>query len=252
MDLLRLLVQAGNNSELRRLLFSNFSLLLSFLNVDATTCTPRRSSDTENWQNEYFPGGGSGTGSASGGGGGRRLYFAAPVARLMAAVVDGDDALVKSVSDEHLTQLARGASRSRRGRGVAFLLWAPFRPLRVRGDLRACVIPLYCCFVGFGAAPPDVACSLCWCFRWYTMEIESWLGFKTGTSAICKLHLSARPDMTAYAPRIRRRVLLIRQGVRSPDSPANVRDVQRQTGSCHATACACETNPPVYARELCS
>lgn len=106
MDLLRLLVKAGPNSDLRRLLFSNFSVLLSFLKVDnaapAQTVSPpfrRQSVDF-------------GSGSV-GGRRGRRLYFAGAVARLMGVVVDGDAVMMTCVSDEHLTQLARGAARSR-------------------------------------------------------------------------------------------------------------------------------------------
>lgn len=102
MDLLRLLVKAGPNSDLRRLLFSNFSALLSFLKVDTARPPPTAAACEQ-------PLGAGGGGS----GGGRRLYFAGPVARLMGAVVEGDAALVTSVSDEHLTQLARGAARSR-------------------------------------------------------------------------------------------------------------------------------------------
>lgn len=104
MDLLRLLVKAGPNSDLRRLLFSNFSALLSFLKVD--TARPPAAAPAASEQPLDAGGGG-------GSGGGRRLYFAGPVARLMGAVVEGDAALVTSVSDEHLTQLARVAARSR-------------------------------------------------------------------------------------------------------------------------------------------
>lgn len=103
MDLLLRLVKAGPNADLRRLLFSNFTMLLSFLKMDSNeTATGRRRSVD------------FGGGSVSDRGGGRRLYFAGPVARLMGAVVDGDAVLVTSVSDEQLTQLARGAARSRR------------------------------------------------------------------------------------------------------------------------------------------
>ena len=106
MDLLRRLVKAGPNADLRRLLFSNFTMLLSFLMMDmsetASAATGRRRSVD------------FGGGSVVDRGGGRRLYFAGPVARLMGAVVDGDAVLVTSVSDEQLTQLARGAARSRR------------------------------------------------------------------------------------------------------------------------------------------
>ena len=90
MNLLRLLVEAGANTELRRLLFSNFSLLISFLKVDMSPAQ------------DVSPGA-------------RRLLFAEPVARLMGAVIDGNLTLVTSVSDEHLTQLARKAARSRQG-----------------------------------------------------------------------------------------------------------------------------------------
>lgn len=100
MELLRLLVKAGPNADLRRLLFSKFSLLLSFLEVNTTASEAA-----------------SGVPGASGGGGGevggRRLYFASPVARLMGVVVHGDVALVTSVSDGHLTQLAMAATRNR-------------------------------------------------------------------------------------------------------------------------------------------
>lgn len=106
MDLLRRLVKSGPNADLRRLLFSNFTMLLSFLKMDSSETAPaatgrRRSVDFD----------GDAVGDR---GGGRRLYFAGPVARLMGAVVDGDAVLVTSVSDEQLTQLARGAARSRR------------------------------------------------------------------------------------------------------------------------------------------
>ncbi len=132
MELLRLLVKAGPNADLRRLVFSNFFLLLSFLEVDAAANTPsspplqtaataasvtgddrrhQRNIDLENKS-------GAGCGCAGGGGRGgeacgRRLYFASPVARLMGAVVDGDVVLVTSVSDEHLIQLTMAATGSR-------------------------------------------------------------------------------------------------------------------------------------------
>lgn len=90
MDLLRLLVEAGPNPELRRLLFSNFPLLISFLKVDAPPV------------HKASPGG-------------RHLVFARPVSCLMGAVVDGDLSLMTSITEELLTQLARKAARSRRG-----------------------------------------------------------------------------------------------------------------------------------------
>lgn len=89
MDLLRLLVEAGPNPELRRLLFSNFPLLISFLKVDVPPV------------HDASPGG-------------RRLVFARPVSCLMGAVVSGDLSLLRSITDELLTQLARKAARSRR------------------------------------------------------------------------------------------------------------------------------------------
>lgn len=107
MELLRLLVEQGPNSDLRRLLFSNFSLLLSFLDVGAPAPTAASSSE----QAVVVGGGGDGRS----GGGGRRLFFASPVARLMGEVVNQDYVLVTSVSEEHLTQLAMAATRSRYG-----------------------------------------------------------------------------------------------------------------------------------------
>lgn len=110
MDLLRRLVKAGPNADLRRLLFSNFTMLLSFLKMgscETESATSRRRSVDFNGVSDSDRDG-------EGRGGGRRLYFAGPVARLMGAVVDGDVVLVTSVSDEQLTQLARGAASSRR------------------------------------------------------------------------------------------------------------------------------------------
>ncbi|CAN0303513.1 unnamed protein product, partial [Scytosiphon promiscuus] len=117
MELLRLLVKAGPNSDLRRLLFSNFSFLLSFLELDASAVDPTPPSQ----KNAAGPpatsrGGSAAAGEVGSGGkrsGGRRLYFASPVARLMGAVIDEDFVLVTSISDEHLTQLAMAATRSR-------------------------------------------------------------------------------------------------------------------------------------------
>lgn len=108
MELLRLLVEQGPNPDLRRLLFSNFSLLLSFLDVGAPASTAASSS-----QQAVVVGGGGGGGD--GRSGGRRLFFASPVARLMGEVVNQDYVLVTSVSEEHLTQLAMAATRSRYG-----------------------------------------------------------------------------------------------------------------------------------------
>lgn len=133
MDLLRLLVEAGPNEELRRLVFSNFSLLLSFLRLDDICQTPpvksipgplRRSSTSGSAafgsNNTDAMGVGSGGVQAevgeereAGARNGLRLDLAAPVARLMGVVLEGDVDLVTCVSDEHLTVLARGAARSR-------------------------------------------------------------------------------------------------------------------------------------------
>lgn len=133
MDLLRLLVEAGPNDELRRLVFSNFSLLLSFLRLDDICRTPlvesipgplRRNSASGS---AAFGSSNAGAiGVSSGGvkaevgeeggasaGNGVRLDLASPVARLMGVVLEGDVDLVTCVSDEHLTLLARGAARSR-------------------------------------------------------------------------------------------------------------------------------------------
>lgn len=125
MELLHLLMKAGPDSDLRRLLFSNFPLLLSFLEVDATgtphlpqqatagsatTGTDHTCLRSASGRNHDVAGGGDcGVGEI----GGRRLYFASPVAHLMAGVVDGDEVLMTSVSHEHLTQLAMAATRSR-------------------------------------------------------------------------------------------------------------------------------------------
>lgn len=139
-----MLVNAGPNPNIRRLVFSNFTMLLTFLNVDTA--------DQSSQQNVYTPTGGQyrqsddyddddtgndsgsrdwasrGISGRSGGDGvnsddaeygkysdkwGRRLYFARPVARLMGAVVDGDAFLGESISEEHLKQLAMGAARTR-------------------------------------------------------------------------------------------------------------------------------------------
>lgn len=115
MELLRLLVKAGPNPDLCRLLFSNFSLFLSFLEVNATgTPPPGQAAPASAPASEAASGSpGSGGGGGGGGVGGRRLYFASPVARLMGIVVHGDVALVKSVSDDHLTQLTMAATRNR-------------------------------------------------------------------------------------------------------------------------------------------
>lgn len=125
MELLHLLIKAKPDSDLRRLLFSYFSLLLSFLEVDANG-TPRppqqttagsatTGADYARFRSEPVRNSDGGGGGGGGGGdvGGRRLYFASPVAHLMAAVVDGDETLMTSVSHEHLTQLAMAATRSR-------------------------------------------------------------------------------------------------------------------------------------------
>lgn len=112
MELLRLLVIAGSNSDLRRLLFSKFSLLLSFLEVDVAGTPPPSRQATAPATASAVDSDRLGHDGSSGVGG-RRLYFASPVARLMGVVVGGDNALVTSVSDEHLTQLAMAATRSR-------------------------------------------------------------------------------------------------------------------------------------------
>ncbi|CAM9296089.1 unnamed protein product, partial [Hapterophycus canaliculatus] len=117
MELLRLLVKAGPNSDLRRLLFSNFSFLLSFLELDATAAdapspshqTPSSPPATTQSRDTDAVGVGRGAGRS----GGRRLYFASPVARLMGAVIEEDYVLVTSISDDHLAHLAIAATRSR-------------------------------------------------------------------------------------------------------------------------------------------
>lgn len=133
MELLRLLVKAGPNSDLKRLMFSNFFLLLSFLEVDVsapssslpqTAATAASATGADRHQRNVDLGSKSGAGCGCGGVGGsggdwdgeacgRRLYFASPVARLMAEVVDGDVVLVTSVSDQHLMQLTMAATGSR-------------------------------------------------------------------------------------------------------------------------------------------
>lgn len=115
MELLRLLVKAGPNSDLKRLLFSNFSFLLSFLEMDAAAAAdaPSPSQQNEAGPSAATRSAGVGTGREAGRSGGRRLYFASPVARLMGAVIDGDYVLVTSISDDHLAQLAMAATRSR-------------------------------------------------------------------------------------------------------------------------------------------
>lgn len=100
MDLLRLLVKAGPNAELRGLVFSNFSVLLSFLREDTYLLSHTFSSDGSRQ-------------SADLKGGGHRLHFASPVARLMVVVINGDALLATSISDEHLSQLAKCVARSR-------------------------------------------------------------------------------------------------------------------------------------------
>lgn len=111
MELLRLLVKVGPKADLRRLLFSSFSMVLSFLEGDAAgmqtsrvigpTATSAVTSDNPDQQGVKH------------GNGGRRLYFATPVARLMGVVVDSDVTLVTSISDDNLTQLVMAATRSR-------------------------------------------------------------------------------------------------------------------------------------------
>lgn len=115
MELLRLLVKAGPNSDLRRLLFSNFSLFLSFLDVNVTGASPPgQAAPAPAPAPAPSPAPTAASGNGGGVGvGGRRLYFASPVARLMGVVVHGDVALVTSVSDDHLTQLTMAATRNR-------------------------------------------------------------------------------------------------------------------------------------------
>lgn len=129
MELLHLLMKARPDSDLRLLLFSKFSLLLSFLEVDATSGTPHHPSQQSTSHRSATTTGsvlhalqrgvsahrnrGDGDGGDVGDISSRRLYFASPVAHLLAAVVDGDEVLITSVSHEHLTQLAMAATRSR-------------------------------------------------------------------------------------------------------------------------------------------
>lgn len=123
MELLHLRMKARPDSDLRRLLFSKFSLLLSFLEVD-TSGTPHPSQQTASHRSattgtDHARQRGASAHRNRGDGdvvadiGGRRLYFASPVAHLLAAVVDGDEVLMTSVSHEHLTQLAMAATRGR-------------------------------------------------------------------------------------------------------------------------------------------
>lgn len=109
-------MKAGPNSDLRRLLFSNFSFLLSFLEMDASAAeasSPSQQAASAGPPTTSRSGGIAASDIGSRRLGGRRLYFASPVARLLGAVVDEDYVLVTSISDEHLTQLAMAATRSR-------------------------------------------------------------------------------------------------------------------------------------------
>lgn len=96
-----MLVEAGPNAELRRLVFSNAALLLSFLRLNNINRLPVADALSESRR------------STDKGRGGRRLNLAAPVAGLMGVLVEGDAELATCVSDEHLTLLVRGTARSR-------------------------------------------------------------------------------------------------------------------------------------------
>lgn len=99
-----MLVKAGPNAEVRRLVFSNLSLLWSFLNLDSIPEPGAAARD------EALA---SARGTDGDAGARPHLELAGPVARLVRVVVEGDAELVTQVSDEHLTLLARGAARTR-------------------------------------------------------------------------------------------------------------------------------------------